>query len=214
MGYAVMIGFGADAIAKGAAGADPDALGTLAKHYDGWFLRGWIDLVVITDALSLSVALTVSATRGVFALARDGLLPRFLATTSSHDTPLGGNLVSFVFSVGFLAWASVVHYGAGFGLPDTLAALPDPLAGGVVHDRADLRLPRDRGVRADLPQRASVEVVVAAAGGRDRASDTACGVQGLALAVAAGPRQPWHLFRHRRRADRACVGDRAAGVEA
>jgi hypothetical protein len=40
MGYAVMIGFGADAIAKGAAAADPDALGTLAKHYDGWFLRG------------------------------------------------------------------------------------------------------------------------------------------------------------------------------
>jgi amino acid transporter len=122
MGYAVMIGFGSDAIAKGAAAADPDALGTLAKHYDGWFLRGWIDLVVITDAISLSVAFTVSATRGVFALARDGLLPRFLATTSSHDTPLGGNLVSFVFSVGFLAWASVVHYGAGFGLPDTLAA--------------------------------------------------------------------------------------------
>jgi amino acid transporter len=107
---------------KGAAAADPDALGTLAEHYDGWFLRGWIDLVVITDALSLSVAFTVSATRGVFALARDGLLPRFLATTSSHDTPLGGNLVSCVFSVAFLLWASVVHYGAAFQLPDTLAA--------------------------------------------------------------------------------------------
>jgi len=122
MAYAVMIGFGQEAVARGVAAADPDALGTLAKHYDGWFLRGWIDLVVITDALSLAVAFTVSATRGVFALARDGLLPRSLATTSSHDTPLGGNIVSFVFSIAFLMWASVVHYGAAFQLPDTLAA--------------------------------------------------------------------------------------------
>ncbi len=122
MGYVVMIGFGQVAIDKGVAAADPNPLGTLAQHYVGSWLSTWVDLVVITDALSLSVAFTVAATRGVFALARDGLLPRFLATTSSHDTPLGGNIVSFVVSIGFLIWASTVHYGGAFGLPDTLAA--------------------------------------------------------------------------------------------
>jgi amino acid transporter len=52
-----------------------------------------IDLVVTLDSISVALAFTVAGSRVFFALGRDGLLPKFTTRVSSHNTPLGGNLV-------------------------------------------------------------------------------------------------------------------------
>jgi amino acid transporter len=90
--YAGAIGFGV----KGAASAwpgDPSPMGALAQQYDGHWLSVLIDLVVMLDSISVALAFTVAGSRVFFALGRDGLLPSLTKRVSSHNTPLGGNLV-------------------------------------------------------------------------------------------------------------------------
>jgi amino acid transporter len=90
--YAGAIGFGV----KGAAStwfSDPSPMGALAQQYDGHWLSVLIDLVVMLDSISVALAFTVAGSRVFFALGRDGLLPKFTTRVSSHETPLGGNLV-------------------------------------------------------------------------------------------------------------------------
>lgn len=90
--YAGAIGFGV----KGAATAwfaDPSPMGALAQQYDGHWLSVLIDLVVMLDSISVALAFTVAGSRVFFALGRDGLLPKFTTRLSSHQTPLGGNLI-------------------------------------------------------------------------------------------------------------------------
>jgi amino acid transporter len=90
--YAGAIGFGV----KGAGAAwvaDPSPMGALAQQYDGHWLSVLIDLVVMLDSISVALAFTVAGSRVFFALGRDGLLPKFTTRLSSHQTPLGGNLI-------------------------------------------------------------------------------------------------------------------------
>ena len=70
--------------AKDAWFASPSPMGTLADTYVGSWLSVLIDLVIIIDALSLAVAIMVTASRIIFALGRDGLLPRAAARTSAY----------------------------------------------------------------------------------------------------------------------------------
>jgi amino acid transporter len=53
--------------------------------------------------LSLALAFMVTTARGVFALARDRLLPRPFTAISRHHTPLAGNLVVVAWSIFLLA---------------------------------------------------------------------------------------------------------------
>ncbi|HLK42903.1 MAG TPA: APC family permease [Thermoleophilia bacterium] len=100
MAYAISIGYGKAAVAKGAWAADPAALDTMATQYVGHWLATIIDLVVILDATALSLAICVTIGRGYFALARDGLLPSVFAKTSRHNTPWVGNLMVAVGGIG------------------------------------------------------------------------------------------------------------------
>jgi amino acid transporter len=90
--YAAAIGFGAKAAASAWPGA-ASPMGSLAQQYDGHWLSVLIDLVVMLDSISVALAFTVTGSRVFFALGRDGLLPHWVRSTTSRDTPLGGNLI-------------------------------------------------------------------------------------------------------------------------
>jgi len=121
--YAATIGFGEAALGEENAWASsPSPMGDLANEYVGNWLGVLIDLVIIIDALSLSIAIMVTASRVIFALGRDGLLPRWASRTSSHDTPIVGNLVILAWSILMLVWAGVTKYGDATELPNPIQA--------------------------------------------------------------------------------------------
>src|SRR5215212_6119744 len=128
MTYAATIGFGRKVGALWP--ADPSPMGTLAKQYVGNWLSVIVDLAIVLDAISVAIAFTVAASRGWFALARDGLLPRFLATTTRHNTPLGGNLVILAAGIVALIFDGVTSYGAAVKLPDEIEAFSITAAAG------------------------------------------------------------------------------------
>lgn len=120
--YAATIGFGRAALAKGAWFSASSPMGDLATTYVGNWLSVLIDLVIILDALSLSIAIMVTASRILFALGRDGLLPSWTARTSRYDTPVVGNLAIGGWSVLLLVWAGVTKYGVPVKLPNPIEA--------------------------------------------------------------------------------------------
>lgn len=119
--YAAAIGFGVHGAAH-AWPADPAPMGTLAQRYVGNWLATIIDLVVLTDALSMSIAFIVAVTRVIFALSRDGLLPSALASTSRRETPLGANLALLAVGTIALLYGGLTHYGSAIGVPDNIEA--------------------------------------------------------------------------------------------
>ena len=107
--YAATIGFGAG---EGQARwGGPSPMGDLATEYVGSGLATIIDLVIILDAISLSLAFVVAASRVFFALGRDGLLPRGMASVSRNNTPIGGNLVILAAGLVALLYAGLADYG-------------------------------------------------------------------------------------------------------
>ena len=121
--YAGAIGFGEHALgAKNAWAASPSPIGELATRYVGKFMGVLVDLVIIIDALSLAIALMVTASRVIFAFGRDGLLPAWTARTTRHDTPVVGNVAIVIWSMLLLIWAGNTKYGAATGLPNYIQA--------------------------------------------------------------------------------------------
>jgi len=121
--YAATIGFGKGALgATNAWAASASPMGDLANRYVGSWLGVLVDLVIIIDALSLSIAIMVTASRVIFAFGRDGLLPRWAARTSKHDTPVVGNVAILVWSILLLVWAGVTKYGDATKLPNPIQA--------------------------------------------------------------------------------------------
>jgi len=113
--YAATIGFGRAALLKNAWATSPDAMGTLAQTYVGSWLSVLIDLAIIFDALSLAIAIMVTASRLLFALARDGLMPGWLAKTSRHNTPLSANVLLGAWGIIMLLWTAVTNYAPNGG---------------------------------------------------------------------------------------------------
>jgi amino acid transporter len=75
-----------------AAGAPLFALGapTTAGGYGGTWIDRLLELVVLFDMVAVAIGCAVSASRGVFAMARDRRLPAPLARVSArHGTPVG-----------------------------------------------------------------------------------------------------------------------------
>jgi len=62
-----------------------------AGGYAGVGIRRLVELVVIFDMIAVLVGCAVSASRGIFALARDRKMPGRLAAISRHGTPLGAS---------------------------------------------------------------------------------------------------------------------------
>ncbi len=121
--YAATIGFGEAALGeKNAWASSASPMGDLANQYVGNWLGVLVDLVIIIDALSLSIALMVTASRVIFAFGRDGLLPSWAARTSRHDTPITGNVAILVWSILLLIWAGVTKYGDATELPNPIQA--------------------------------------------------------------------------------------------
>jgi amino acid transporter len=110
--YAGTIGFGLGRVAQ-EWGANPVGLSVLGDRYVGSPLGGLIELGVIVDLFAVAVAGSNAIARGVFALARDRLLPSLLSARSRFETPLGGIVVNVSFALAGLLIAS--------GLEDKLA---------------------------------------------------------------------------------------------
>ncbi len=88
--YACDIGYGLANTGKWA--SDSLALDTMANRYVGKWLAVLIDIAVFLDATAVMSAFMATTARGFFAVARAGLLPKPLATTSKrYGSPLGGN---------------------------------------------------------------------------------------------------------------------------
>jgi amino acid transporter len=86
-----------------AAAAPLFALGAPASAggYGGTWIDRLLELVVLFDMLAVAIGCAVSASRGVFAMARDRRLPAALAVTSERNgAPLG--------AAAFVVGASIV----------------------------------------------------------------------------------------------------------
>src|SRR5690242_5599375 len=103
-----------------AAGAPLFALGApkAAGGYGGTWIDRLLELVVLFDMIAVAIGCAVSASRGIFAMARDRRFPAQLAIVSKrHGTPLGATI--------FLVGASVAtllvnQFWTGlFALPQT-----------------------------------------------------------------------------------------------
>jgi amino acid transporter len=94
-------------------------------------VRRLLELVVVFDMIAVMIGASVSAARGLFALGRDGRLPRALGTPSKRNTPLVASIVVVVADLVVIAvtqwwtglfavpqephYVAVFSWGAAFG---------------------------------------------------------------------------------------------------
>jgi amino acid transporter len=77
--------------------------------YAGVAIRRLVELVVILDMTAVLIGCAVSASRGFFALARDGRMPRALTKISRHGTPSGSSafvVLVYAIVIGLVAWTT------------------------------------------------------------------------------------------------------------
>ncbi len=63
------------------------------------FFGIWIELAVILDIIAVGIGFQLAAARGVFSLARDGVLPKALSRTNAKQLPIAGSITIFVVAV-------------------------------------------------------------------------------------------------------------------
>jgi amino acid transporter len=124
MAYAISIGYGVHAVAKGVWANDPAYIDTMATRYVGSWLATILDFVIVLDALAVMLAMCVVVGHGLFTLARDGLVPKVFATTSRrYNTPWVGHLVMLAAVVVGIVLVHAFNYAKLFGLPNDLIAV-------------------------------------------------------------------------------------------
>ncbi|HEX2786173.1 MAG TPA: APC family permease [Ilumatobacteraceae bacterium] len=84
-----------------AVGATPDAFdfAPMADLYLNRFFAVWIDLAILLDILAVGIGFELAASRGLFTLARDGLLPAPLAKVNRRQLPANATLVVLAVTV-------------------------------------------------------------------------------------------------------------------
>jgi amino acid transporter len=84
-----------------AVGATPEAFDfvPMAELYLNRFFAVWIDLAILLDILAVGIGFELAASRGLFTLARDGLLPAPLAKVNRRQLPANATLVVLVVTV-------------------------------------------------------------------------------------------------------------------
>jgi amino acid transporter len=92
--------------------------------YGSVAIRRVLELVVVLDMIAVMIGASVASARGLFALGRDGRLPRALGKSSRRGTPaVASTVVAIIaaitivinqFWTGFLAMPGVPHYAAVF----------------------------------------------------------------------------------------------------
>jgi amino acid transporter len=108
MAYAAVMGYGINNMATGYAN-DAAPFDTIARHFGGGGFAVVIDVVGILSFFSAALAIVNGGARMLFAAARDGALPGWLATThSSRFTPVGGitalSVIGLVLGLGLGVW--------------------------------------------------------------------------------------------------------------
>jgi amino acid transporter len=116
-------GFSMDNLGKS---ADAPLFGLAGPASDGGFgsvgIRRLIELMVVLDMLAVLIGVSVAASRGIFALARDRRLPRALAGVSSRSTPINATVaVLGLYLLLILVTLFVPSFVAQEGLPHYLA---------------------------------------------------------------------------------------------
>jgi amino acid transporter len=89
-----------------------------AGGYGGTWIDRLLELVVFFDMLAVAIGCAVSASRGIFAMARDRRIPAVLATVSRrHDSPLGATV--FLIGASLATLAVDLWWKGLFALPGT-----------------------------------------------------------------------------------------------
>jgi amino acid transporter len=112
MAYAATVGYGINNMATGYA-KDPAPFDTIARHFGGPALAVVIDIVGILSFFSAALAIVNGGARMLYAAARDGALPRWLASThATRLTPVGGVIALCVtglaLGLGLGAWLAPI----------------------------------------------------------------------------------------------------------
>lgn len=118
----------AGAIGSGGPDGLPFDFAVLAEQYVGPWLGTLIELAVILDILAIGIGFTAATSRGLFTLARDGLLPPPLAAVNRRGVPSNaaytvGILALVVIGVGLVVYGTAAPTdasGAVVGAPDVL----------------------------------------------------------------------------------------------
>lgn len=121
--WAQAVGYGVAGAGKWA--ADPTALATLSDRYVAHWFSTLVDLVVFIDAFVAALAGVHLTARVLFAMGRDGGLPKpFAATTPRFRSPYVGIALAVALTLVLGAWFGR-HYGVGtyFALMATTASL-------------------------------------------------------------------------------------------
>jgi amino acid transporter len=107
--FCLSIGFGVAGAGKWA--SDPTAYDTIVSHYAGKGLAVVVDLAVSLDAFVASLAATVLVSRTLFAMGREGGLPRAFAWTHPRfKTPWIGVIASIVLTLVLVTWLAYFTY--------------------------------------------------------------------------------------------------------
>ena len=106
--YAGTVYYGPDRVAKDWGDAI-DGFAVMGGELLGPWAALWIRLAVLVDFTATCIGFTVAALRGIYALARDGHLPSWLAATNRHGAPQ--NAAALVLCIALLVIA------AGFLIP-------------------------------------------------------------------------------------------------
>ncbi len=90
MAYAATVGYGIDHMATGYAN-DTAPFDTIARRFGGPAFAALIDVVGLLSFFSAALAIVNGGARILFAVGRDGTLPRWLARThAARQTPIAG----------------------------------------------------------------------------------------------------------------------------
>jgi amino acid transporter len=107
--FALSIGFGVAGAGKWA--SDPTAYDTIVTHYVGRGLATVVDCAVALDAFVASLAATVLVSRTLFAMGREGGLPKVFAWTHpKYRTPWIGVIASIVLTIVLVTWLAYLTY--------------------------------------------------------------------------------------------------------
>jgi amino acid transporter len=135
--YAGAIGFGLGHVAD-RWGGDPLGLSTLGQVYLGSWIAPLLQLGLILDMVAVVIGFMAATTRGVAALAREGLLPTALTHTTRRHTPSIAIIVYTVATV--LCVLPVAIYSATTGMNPFMGFTVGTTLGGLLVMSAYLML--------------------------------------------------------------------------
>ncbi len=84
----------------------------MADLYLNRFFAVWIDLAILLDILAVGIGFQLAAARGLFTLARDGLLPAPLAKLNAKSLPATSSLLILAVTV-ITTFIALAKYGTG-----------------------------------------------------------------------------------------------------